>query len=92
MGLASERLIVPISAEDKRMVTAKAARLGKISAAELVRRAVVAYEPEEAEAEVELKALLAAFPRLHAETMAQLDRTDAALDRCLAQIDGRTSA
>jgi hypothetical protein len=92
MGLATERLIVPISAEDKRMVSAKAARLGKLSTAEFVRRAVLAYEPEDLETEAELKALLAAFPGLHAETMAQLDLTDAALDRCLAQIDSRTAA
>ncbi len=90
MALASERLIVPISPEDKKLVSAKAARLGKLSTAELVRRAVVAYEPEDAEAEAELTSLLAAFPALHAETMAQLDRTDAALDRCLAQFDART--
>ena len=92
MALASERLIVPISAEDKRLVFAKAARMGKLSTAEFVRRAVVAYEPEDAAAEAELTALLAAFPKLHAETMEQLDRTDAALDRCLSQIDSRTVA
>jgi len=87
MALASQRLIVPISAEDKRMVKAKAARLGKLSAAELVRRAVVAYDPEDEAVEDEVRALLTAFPGLHAETMAQLDRTDAALDRCLARMD-----
>lgn len=89
MALASQRLIVPISAEDKRMVTAKAARLGKLSTAELVRRAIVAYEPADTAAEAEIRALLTMFPSLHEETMAQLDRTDAALDRCLAQIDSR---
>ncbi len=92
MALASERLIVPISAEDKKLVSAKAARLGKLSTAEFVRRAVVAYEPADAEAERELAALLMAFAGLHAETIAQLDRTDAALDRCLAQIGSRTVA
>ena len=84
MGVASERLIVPITAADKRLVTAKAARMGKISTAELVRRAVLAYDPEEAEAEAELAALVAAFQGMHAETVAQLDRTDRALDRCLS--------
>lgn len=92
MGLASERLIVPISVEDKRMVTAKAARLGRMSTAELVRRAVAAYDPQEPEAEAALKTLLAAFPAIHAQTIAQLDKTDAALDRCLSHYHDRTAA
>jgi len=87
MGLATERLIVPISAEDKRMVMNKAAKLGRLSTAELVRRAVAAYDPEEAAVEAELQALLAAFPAVHAETLALLEKTDAALDRVLSQCE-----
>ena len=66
-ALATERLIVPISASDKRMVEAKASH-GNISTAELVRRAVRRYDPQEEEAE--LRSLLDVFATLHAETQA----------------------
>jgi hypothetical protein len=83
MNLAAKRLIIPISAADKKIVEAKAARLGKNMMAEFVRRAALAYEPDEAADEVELRALLTSFDHLHANTLAQLDRTDLALDRAL---------
>jgi hypothetical protein len=89
MGLATERLIIPISAEEKKRVEAKASKLGRNMTAEFVRRAVLAYEPEEPEDEAELRALLVSFEQLHAATLAQLDRTDKALDAALAHFAGR---
>ncbi len=82
---ATERLIVPISSADKRVVEKKASA-GKMSMAEFVRRAALRYDPrtERRREEVELCSLLEAFHATHAETIAQLDRTDAALDAALA--------
>jgi Ribbon-helix-helix protein, copG family len=83
MSLATQRLIVPITAKDKERVERKAAKAGKISTAEFVRRAALNYEPAGEAEEAELRALLKAFEELHAATLAQLDRTDAALDAAL---------
>jgi Ribbon-helix-helix protein, copG family len=84
MSLATQRLIVPITKKDKERVERKAAKAGKISTAEFVRRAALNYEPADAEAEAELRCLVTGFEELHAATLAQLDRTDAALDAALA--------
>jgi hypothetical protein len=84
MSLANQRLIVPITARDKELVERKAAKAGKISTAEFVRRAALNYEPDDEESEAELRALLDSFEDLHAGALAQLDRTDAALDAALA--------
>lgn len=84
MSLASERLVVPITAKDKARVEKKAAMAGKMSTAEFVRRAALNYEPADEEAAAELRSLVAGFDELHASTLAQLDRTDAALDAALA--------
>ena len=89
MSLATHRLIVPITAADKKAVEAKAAKLGRNMTAEFVRRAVLAYEPDDAADEAELRALIASFAEIHAATLAQLDRTDAALDRALGQVADR---
>lgn len=83
MSLATQRLIVPITAEDKARVERRAAA-GKISTAEYVRRAALNYEPGGEEAAAELRSLAARFSHLHAATLAQLGRTDAALDAALA--------
>jgi hypothetical protein len=82
---ASERLIVPISPADKKAVERKAAA-GKMSMAEFARRAVLKYDPREEEnrIEAELRAVLQAFGTVHAQTIEQLDRADAALDAALA--------
>ncbi len=84
MSLANQRLIVPITARDKELVERKAAKAGRISTAEFVRRAALAYEPADEEALAELRALLGGFADLHAATLAQLDRTEASLDAALA--------
>ena len=87
MSLTTQRLVIPITARDKARVERKAAKAGKISTAEFVRRAVLGYEPADAEAEAELRGLVAGFDELHASTLAQLDRTGVALDAALAHFN-----
>jgi Ribbon-helix-helix protein, copG family len=89
MSLATQRLIVPITAKDKARVERKAAKAGKISTAEFVRRAALNYEPADEGAAVELRQLADRFEELHAATLAQLDRTDAALDAALAHFKAK---
>lgn len=89
MSLATQRLIVPISPGDKKLVEQRAARAGKLSVAEFVRRAALSYDPEDQAIEQELLDLLNGFASLHASTLAQLDRTDAALDAALSHFAGR---
>jgi hypothetical protein len=84
MSLATQRLIIPITAKDKQRVERKAAKAGKMSTAEFVRRAALNYEPAGEEAEAELRCLVTGLDEVHASTLAQLDRTDAALDAALA--------
>ncbi|MGA3340929.1 MAG: ribbon-helix-helix protein, CopG family [Methylocella sp.] len=87
MSLASERLVIPITAKDKARVERKAAMEGRLSTAEFVRRAALNYEPADEAAAVELRGLVSGFEELHANTLAQLDRTDAALDAALAHFN-----
>lgn len=89
MSLATERLIVPISPEDKRLVSDRAKRLGKISVAEFVRRAALSYDPAESAVEAELRTVLPELDRVHEATLEQLDRTDRALDAALAHFARR---
>jgi hypothetical protein len=84
MSLATQRLVVPITAKDKERVERKAAKAGKISTAEFVRRAALNYDLAGEEEEGELRTLLETLQKLHAATAAQLERTDAALDAALA--------
>ena len=66
-----------------------AAKAGKISTAEFVRRAALNYEPADEEAAVELRQLVDRFEEIHAATTAQLDRTDVALDAALAHFKAK---
>jgi hypothetical protein len=91
MALATQRLVVQIAAKDKALIERKAAKAGKMSTAEFVRRAALDYEPADQEAAAELRSLLDGFDELHADTLTQLDRTDAALDAALAHF-GRERA
>ena len=54
--------------------------------AEFMRRAALAYEADDAAEEAELRALLNRFEQMHDVTLAQLDRTDLALDAALAHL------
>ncbi|MGA9485546.1 MAG: hypothetical protein WBV25_00535 [Methylocella sp.] len=60
---------------------------GRLSMAEFVRRAALNYEPADEAAAAELHGLVSGFDELHANTLAQLDRTDAALDAALAHFN-----
>lgn len=91
MSLATQRLIVPIAAKDKALIERKAAKAGKMSMAEFVRRAALDYEPADQEVAAELRSLLDGFNELHANTLAQLDRTDAALDAALAYFSRKSA-
>ena len=80
------RVVVLMTPAEKAALDTKAREAGHISAAELVRRAVSAYNlGTEGEAE-ELRQLLAAFQTIRAETLRQLDRTDRKLDATLASL------
>jgi hypothetical protein len=74
---AVERIVVQATPQEKRAIVAKARKLG-LPISELMRRGAVAYEPEDASAE--LSALAAA-----AETAAE--RAGAAIDDALAYIE-----
>ncbi|HWK46896.1 MAG TPA: hypothetical protein VNT30_19405 [Stellaceae bacterium] len=91
-ALATERLIVPISSAEKQAVEKKAIA-EKISTAEFVRRAILHYDPDKADQDVEaeLRAVLEVFTLTHQQTLAQLDRTDVALDRALAHFAAKSS-
>jgi len=52
MSLASERLVIPITAKDKARVERKAAMAGRLSTAEFVRRAALNYEPADEAAQL----------------------------------------
>lgn len=83
---ASERVVVLMSPHEKQELDAKAARAGSISAGELVRRAVAAYDAD-ADAEAsELRGLLKTFAGVHAQTLLKLEATERKLDDTLAYL------
>ena len=63
-----------------------------MSIAEFVRRAALQYNPtaERRHEEGKLRALVDRFGAMHAQTLAQLDRTDAALSAALAHFAAKT--
>ena len=90
-SLASARLIVPISPAEKKAVEQKASSQ-HISTAEFVRRAVLQYDPrnQDQQEEAELRALLDVFADTRASTLAQLEKTDRALDAAFAYFAGKS--
>ena len=85
----TERVVVLMSPAEKRALDAKAARAGPISAGELVRRAVEAYDEKAAEEAAELRGLLGVLASVHAETLRRLDATECKLDNTLAYLQGQ---
>jgi len=83
---ASERVVVLMSPAEKRALDAKAANAGHISAGELVRRAVEAYDERAAAEAAELREWLGVLARVHAETLRRLDDTEHKLDTTLAYL------
>lgn len=83
---ATERVVVLMSPAEKAALDAKAASAGAISAGELIRRAVEAYD-EQAQAEAEeLKGLLTLLADTHAQTLRQLDLAERKLDDTLTYL------
>jgi hypothetical protein len=81
---ATARVVVLMSPEEKAALDRKAAQAGRISAGELVRRAVEAYDEETIREAEELKALLRVLADTHAATLNALDRTDRKFDALFA--------
>ncbi len=92
MVAASERVVVLMSPVEKRALDAKAARAGRISAGELVRRAVAAYDEGAVSEAAELRDLLDVLRGVHAETLRRLDATERKLDDTLAYLQGPPGA
>ena len=65
---ASARLMVLMSPEERASLNTKARTLG-VSAGEVVRRAVQAFEPGTEEEAAELRGLIDVFNQLHPETL-----------------------
>ena len=85
---ATARIVVLMSPEEKASLDAKAQSSGGISAGELVRRAVAAYdEADQAEA-AELKSLLELFLVTHQTTLRRLDDSERKLDETLDYLAG----
>lgn len=83
---ATVRVVVLMSPAEKSALDSKAASAGSISAGELIRRAVAAYdERDQAEAE-ELQALLSVLAATHQATLRQLDRAEQKLDDTLTYL------
>jgi hypothetical protein len=83
---ASARLMVLMSPEERASLDAKARALG-VSAEEVVRRAVQAFELGTEEEAAELRALIDAFNELHPETLLIADEAHRKVAATLAGHD-----
>jgi Arc/MetJ-type ribon-helix-helix transcriptional regulator len=84
---ASARLMVLMSPQERAMLDSKARTLG-LSAGEVVRRAVQAFEVGTEDEAAELRALIEAFDELHPETLRIAD----ASHRQVTQLLGSAAA
>ena len=82
----TERVVVLMSPAEKEVLEAKAANAGGISSAELVRRAVEAYDEGAAEEAAELRNLLGVLAVQRAETLRKLEATERKLEDTLAYL------
>lgn len=89
---ASARLVVLMSPKEKAALEGKAVRAGRISAGELVRRAVAAYHVDAGTEATELRALLDVLGATHAETLRRLESTERKLDDTLGALRRRDVA
>jgi hypothetical protein len=80
---ASARLMVLMSPDERGALDAKARALG-VSAGEVVRRAVQAFELGTADEAAELRALIDAFDQLHPETLRIADEAHRKVAAALA--------
>lgn len=86
---ARERVVVLMSAAEKRALDAKATKAGRISAGELVRRAVDAYDADAAGEAQALRDLLGVLAGVHAQALRRLDATERKLDDTLAHLQAQ---
>jgi len=80
---ASTRLMVLMSPEERASLDTKARILG-VSAGEVVRRAIQAFEPGTEEEAAELHGLIDAFNELHPETLRLADECHRKVSETLA--------
>ena len=88
---ASARLMILMSPDERSALDAKARALG-VSAGEVVRRAVEAFELGTEEEAAELRALIDAFNELHPETLRIADESHKKVVESLAQSSRRSPA
>jgi hypothetical protein len=88
---ASARLMVLMSPEERALLDAKARALG-VSAGEVVRRAVGAFELGTEEEAAELRALIEVFNQLHPETLRIADESHRRITENLAPLAKRDPA
>jgi hypothetical protein len=88
---ASARLMILMSPEERAALDAKARALG-VSAGEIVRRAVAAFELGTQEEAAQLRALVAAFNELHPETLRIADKCHRKVAESLASASRRSPA
>jgi hypothetical protein len=88
---ASARLMVLMSPEERASLDAKARTLG-VSAGEVVRRAVQAFELGTEEEAAELRALIDVFNELHPETLRIADESHCKVAEILAGSSRRGAA
>jgi hypothetical protein len=88
---ASARLMVLMSAEERAALDAKARALG-VSAGEVVRRAVQAFEIGNKDEEAELCALIDAFNEFHPETLRIADEAHRKVSEILDGASRRADA
>lgn len=88
---ASARLMILMSPEERAALDAKARALG-VSAGEVVRRAVEAFELGTQEEAAELRALVDAFNELHPETLRIADESHKKVVESLASASKRSLA
>ena len=84
----SARLMVLMSPEEREALNAKARALG-LSAGEVVRRAVQAFELGTEKEAAELRALIDVFDQLHPETLRIADESHRKVAEALAGSSGR---
>ena len=88
---ATARLMVLMSPEERASLDTKARTLG-LSAGEVVRRAVQAFELGTEEEAAELRALIEVFNQLHPETLRIADECHRKVSESLAGPSGREPA
>ena len=88
---ASARLMVLMSPEERAMLDTKARALG-LSAGEVVRRAVQAFEIGTEEEAAELRALIDVFNEIHPETLRIADEAHHAVVNTLTGSSARAPA